>query len=175
MFLKITLIVGPFRFPTRRLGDFLGEEAAPDQLVAVVCVRGDDSMCNQVEHAAELANSFLLQRSGDAAGVNDGCSSTEQGAWASAITPSGSGAAATTSPHSQGNDQYQIVRVKFGEHQGTADRYGVKSLPAFLMFQGGRLAWSGTLGGRPVKAAPPETAASGRRVLLVEPCAKVRP
>ena len=150
-----------------------------------MCVRGDDSTCNQVEHAAELANSFLLQQSGladDAAAaattggaINNSGSSTPQAAWASATTPppTESGAAATTSPHSHANESYQIVRVDFGEHQGTADRYGVKSLPAFLMFQGGRLAWSGTLGGRPVKAAPPETAASGRRILLVEPCAKV--
>ena len=67
-----------------------------------------------------------------------------------------------------------MVKVDFAEHQATAELYGVKALPAFLMFQGGRLAWAGTLGGSPVKSAPPDTAAAGQRVLLVEPCAKVR-
>lgn len=67
-----------------------------------------------------------------------------------------------------------MVRVDFGEHQRTADKYGVKSLPAFLMFKNGRLAWAGTLGGSPVKAAPPDSSAVRTKVLLVEPCARVR-
>ena len=133
-------------------------------------------MCNPVERAAELANSFLLRGSAVAGGVDDGGGSTSQAEWASATNPTGSGATSATAapPQSSDSDKYQIVRVDFGEHQGTADRYGVKCLPAFLMFQGGRLAWSGTLGGRPVKAAPPGSVASGRRILLVESCAKAR-
>lgn len=79
----------------------------------------------------------------------------------------------SSSKAAAGAEPYQMVRVDFGECQATADKHGVKSMPAFLMFFGGRLAWAGTLGGVPIKAAPPETADSGYRVLLVEPCAKV--
>ncbi|CAM9626109.1 unnamed protein product [Laminaria digitata] len=165
--------------PLRRVpaSSFLEEEVSPDQLVAVVCVRGDDPTCNLVEHTAELANSFLLHQSG-VTSTSTAAATAATGGKANDIGSSSSSSSSTpqaaAAPQSQGNDKYQIVRVDFGEHQGTADRYGVKSLPAFLMFLAGRLAWSGTLGGRPVKAAPPETAASGRKILLVEPCAKAQ-
>lgn len=113
-------------------------------------------MCNKVTVSAELANGILLERSASADADGDGSRKPS-----SAGTPSSSA-------------RYQIVKVDFGEHQRSADLYGVKSVPAFLMFQGRRLVWAGTLGGSAVKAAPPETAAGRARVLLVEPVAKVR-
>lgn len=121
----------------------------------VLCVRCDDLLCCKVQHVAEIVNCFLLLQHGE--------SSQESSPNHKA---SASSAAAAAEP-------YQIVRVDFGECQATADKHGVKSMPAFMMFFGGRLAWAGTLGGVPIKAAPPETAAAGCRVLLVEPCAKV--
>lgn len=143
----------------------------PDQLVVVVCVRGDDPTCNKVENAAELTNRFLLQRSGFAGNGDE--DNTPRASWTSPPKLSAGGMAGADVSSSSA-EEYKIVRVDFAEHQRTADKYGVKSLPAFMMFQGGRLAWAGTLGGSPVKAAPPESAAAQRRILLVEPCAKVR-
>lgn len=142
------------------------EEVGAEQLIVVVCVRGDDPLCGKVENAAEIANRILLHRAGGAGrGEGNGEFTTNN----NNTTNGGHQKEAFSS-----TEPYQIVRVDFGECRAAADSYGVRSLPAFLMFHGGRLAWAGTLGGIPVKSAPPEVEASRRRVLLVEPCAKVR-
>lgn len=125
-------------------------------------VRGDDPACGKVQSTAELTNRFLLQRY---AVLPSGGGGEELGGFSSSRASSSSSSA---------GEKYRMVKVDFAEHQATAELYGVKALPAFLMFQGGRLAWAGTLGGSPLKSAPPDTAAAGQRVLLVEPCAKVR-
>lgn len=138
-----------------RLQAFLEEEAGPEQLVVVLGVRGADPACGKVQSTAELTNRFLLQRY-------------------AAVFPGGGGGGGDLGGGAPSGEKYRMVKVDFAEHQATAELYGVKALPAFLMFQGGRLAWAGTLGGSPVKSAPPHTAAAGQRVLLVEPCAKVR-
>ncbi|CAN0268864.1 unnamed protein product, partial [Scytosiphon promiscuus] len=154
---KATVAGSPLRrVPASRLRVFLEEEAGPDQLVVVLGVRGDDP-CGRVESAAELANRFLLQRNNH-----------------QAAAPKSRASSSSVSSSSAAAEKYRMVRVDFAEHSRTADMYGVKALPAFLMFQGGRLAWAGTLGGTPVKAAPPDTTAAGTRVLLVEPCAKAQ-
>ncbi|CAM9514552.1 unnamed protein product [Ectocarpus fasciculatus] len=164
-----------------RLRAFLEEETAPDQLVTVLGVRGDDPACNKVQTTAELANSFLVQGlssssggGGSGGGEREGGAGDEGGRKNNNNSSSGSGSSAGPSSRASvsGAEKYRMVRVDFAEHRATAEVYGVQALPAFLMFQGGRLAWAGTLGGSPVKAAPPEGAAGGRRVLLVEPCAK---
>lgn len=134
-----------------RLDAFLADEVSPEQLIAVFCTRDDDSRCGKVEVAAEIANRALCQDDGE-----DG----EPSSTSQQSTPSSSAA-------------YQIVKVNFAECQSTADKYNIRSMPAFLMFYGGRLAWAGTLGGSPVKAAPPPGAMPWNRILLVEPCAKV--
>lgn len=146
---------------TRRLQAFLEEEAGPEQLVVVLGIRGDDPACGKVQSTAELTNRFLLERY-----------AAPLGGGGEGLGGSVSGRASSSSSSSTG-EKYRMVKVDFAEHQATAELYGVKALPAFLMFQGGRLAWAGTLGGSPVKSAPPDTASSGQRVLLVEPCAKV--
>ena len=110
---------------------------------------------------AELANQILLQRSG--------LTNADGRVTRFPATFSGS----VASENSRSTEHDQIVKVDLGEHPRLADLYGVKSVPAFLMFRGGRLIWAGTLGGNPVKAAPPETAATRSRVLLVEPFARV--
>lgn len=131
--------------------------------MVVLGVRGDDPVCNKVQSAAELTNRFLLQRYG----------SDEDNSAAAAASSSRASPMSVSSSSSSTADKYRMVKVNFAEHQATSELYGVKALPAFLMFQGGRLAWAGTLGGSPVKAAPPDALAAGQRVLLVEPCAKV--
>lgn len=145
---------------TSRLQAFLEDEAGPEQLVVVLGVRGDEAACGKVQSTAELTNRFLLQRYG----------LSPEGGQGSVVSPSGRASSSSSST----GERYRMVKVDFAEHQATAELYGVKALPAFLMFQGGRLAWAGTLGGSPLKSAPPNTAAAGQRVLLVEPCAKVR-
>lgn len=157
-------------------------EAGCDQVVVVLCVRGDDPMCHRVEHAADLTNCFLLHGSGLVPSVNpDKCGTRKldpkstpeaeaEGRRGHAGREGGQQEAAARAD----SNMYQMVRVDCAEHQGTADSYGVRSFPSFLMFRGGRLAWTGTLGGSPVKAASPDSAAARKRVLLVEPCAKVR-
>ncbi|CAM9257118.1 unnamed protein product [Hapterophycus canaliculatus] len=155
-----------------RLRVFLEEEAGPDQLVVVLGVRGDDR-CGKVESAAELTNRFLLQRFSSAGGEEHGGNNKNGSNNNQATGASSRASSSSISSSSASAEKYRMVRVDFAEHSCTADFYGVKALPAFLMFQRGRLAWAGTLGGRPVKAAPPDSTAAGRRVLLVEPCAKV--
>ncbi|CBJ29876.1 conserved unknown protein [Ectocarpus siliculosus] len=157
----------------KRLRAFLEEEAAPDQLVTVLGVRGDDPACNKVQTIAELANCFLVQGLSSSSGEG-GSEGGEGGEGGRMNNNSRSSSAAGPSSRASvsGAEKYRMVRVDFAEHRATAELYGVQALPAFLMFQGGRLAWVGTLGGSPLKAAPPAGAAGGRRVLLVEPCAK---
>eukprot|EP00903_Cladosiphon_okamuranus_P008860 g8483.t2 len=140
------------KVPASRLQDFLEEEVGPEQLVVVLGVRGDDPACGKIQSTAELTNRFLVQR------------------FAAALPGAGGDLGGGT----PSGEKYRMVKVNFAEHQATAELYGVKGLPAFLMFQGGRLAWAGTLGGSPVKSAPPNTAAARQRVLLVEPCAKAQ-
>lgn len=163
------------RHPPSRLRAFLEEEAAPDQLVTVLGVRGDDPACNKVQTIAELAHSFLVQGLSSSSG--EGGSEGGGGGEGGPIN-NNSRSSSSANPSSRasvsGAGKYKMVRVDFAEHRATAELYGVQALPAFLMFQGGRLAWAGTLGGNPLKAAPPAGAAGGRRVLLVEPCAKVK-
>lgn len=150
--------------------------------MTVLGVRGDDPACNKVQTIAELANSFLAQGlsssggGGSGGGEQEGGGGDEGGRKNNNIGSSNSSSLAGPSSRASasGTEKYRMVRVDFAEHRATCQLYGVQALPAFLMFQGGRLAWAGTLGGNPLKAAPPEGAAGGRRVLLVEPCAKVQ-
>lgn len=147
--------------------------------MVVLGIRGDDPICNKVQSAAELTNRFLLQRYGsdEDGGGSSGAKHSAAGSGTTNNTAAASSSRAypsSVSSSSSTADKYRMVKVDFAEHQATAEIYGVKALPAFLMFQGGRLAWAGTLGGSPVKAAPPDTLAARQRVLLVEPCAKVR-
>ncbi|CAM9336803.1 unnamed protein product [Ectocarpus sp. 4 AP-2014] len=157
-----------------RLRAFLEEEAAPDLLVTVLGVRGDDPACNKVRTIAELANSFLVQGlSSSSSGERvSGGGGMGEGGRMNNNSRSSSAAGPSSRASVSGAEKYRMVRVDFAEHRATAELYGVQALPAFLMFQGGRLAWAGTLGGNPLKAAPPAGSAGGRRVLLVEPCAK---
>ncbi|CAM9371099.1 unnamed protein product [Choristocarpus tenellus] len=147
------------RIPASRQGlpldHFLAKEVERDQLVVICCVRSDDPLCWKVERVAELVNAFLHHRSGTGVQTDE----RHEGKGEQVPIPPGL--------------PFQLVHVDFCESKKAADFFGVKSLPTFLMFHGGRSIWAGSLGGTPLKAAPPRTGSGVCRVLLVEPDAKV--
>ncbi|CAM9147343.1 unnamed protein product [Discosporangium mesarthrocarpum] len=167
--------------PSRQAALRAAATAGPEQLVVACCIRSDDPPSRKVERVAEIVNGFLHQSvtggemaSGSGNGAGGGGTGTGMEARRSGR------AGQELAPPQTASCPFLVVRVDMCESQAAADRLGVKSIPTFLMFRRGRCVWAGSLGGRPVKAAPAERSGGvgvggGEcRVLLVEPEAKAQ-
>ena len=138
----------PMKLVTRQTFKDAVLQAPPSQLIVVVCLRDDDQMCERIGQMCQLANGLLY------AGKLPGqfqCKPLE-GDY----------------PDPEDEKQLPARFFKFGmtSSRFLSERYGVHTIPAYLMFYGGRLVAAKSMGSRAIRLQRDLTLP---RVLLVEP------
>ncbi|KAA0166604.1 hypothetical protein FNF31_01382 [Cafeteria roenbergensis] len=142
--------------------------AAPDQLIVMACLRGEEAASRALSrtlrglqatlrrlypHSSDFASDALL-------------SEAQRAKWAAEAHQAG-----VSGVGGDGRQSPLLLRRVRMEEQGewVARRFGVRSLPMLLAFWRGRLVFRGTMGGATVVRVP--TSDRPCNVLLVEPSA----